>query len=240
MQKSMLREASLVSKGTKRQVSVLTLRTIRCEGAPGFDQYDYSYKFTFSCSQNALAVSCLGLLASSEGLTEVEVFLLTELSLSRKIGESLRYSLKIALANLIKNPEGSKFFLADDVRKFLLLLVFKSPRGARSAASNFRQVLRAPRKIRLTSDPDPKRFVGVGYRDKGRLSKPHETPTLRQQISAGISSHHNEWPQEHQEIFIQGFLPSTILNPQGPREEEILRKTRRAWMDYWLTISGQP
>jgi len=240
MQKSMLRDASLVSKGTKRQVSVLTLRTIRCEGAPGFDQYDFSYKFTFSCSQSALAVSCLGHLATSNGMTEAEVFLLTELSLSRKVGESLRYSLKIALANLSLNPEGSEFFLTEQVRKFLLLLVFNSYRGARSAASNFRQVLRAPRKIRLTSDPDPKRFVGVGYRDKGRLSKPHETPTLRQQIKAGISNQHNEWPQEMQEIFNQGELPSTILNPRGPREEEILRKTRRAWMDYWLTISGQP
>lgn len=240
MHKQMQREAPLVSKGTKRQVSVLTLRTIRCEGAPGFDKYDYSYKFTFSCSQNALAVSCLGILATSGNLTEVEVFLLTELSLSRKIGESLRYSLKVALANLSQNSGSSEFFLPEQVRKFLLLLVFKSYRGAKSSASNFRQVLRPPRKIRLTSDPDPKRFVGVGYRDKGRLSLPHETPTLRQHVRAGISSQHNVWPQEMQEIFNQGELPSTILNPQGPREEEILRKTRRAWMDYWLTISGQP
>jgi hypothetical protein len=82
--------------------------------------------------------------------------------------------------------------------------------------------------------------VGVGYRDKGRLSKPHETPTLRQQIRDGISSQHNEWPQEMQEIFNQGVLPDSIINPQGPKEEEILRKTRKAWMIFWMTISGNP
>jgi hypothetical protein len=240
MPKLAQRDAPLVGEETKVTVPVLTPRSLRCEGAPGFDKYDYSYKFTFLCSQNSLAVSCLGCLASSEGLTEVEVFLLTELSLSRKVKASLRYALMVALANISSNHEGSEFFLTERVRQFLLLLVFKSFRGARSAASNFRRLLRPPKKVRLTSDPETKRFVGVGYRDKGHLSFPHETPTLRSQIQTSVPFRCNEWPQEHAEVFNQGILPTSILFPKGPKEEEILRRTQRAWMDYWLTISGQP